>query len=64
MRNAFFEHHRYTNEQFETLLNEATIVLDANVLLNFYRFNIKDREKLFEVLKSVKAQLWLTLPSC
>lgn len=59
MKNKFFEHHRYTKEQFDLLTNTAIFILDTNVLLHFYRYNQSNRNKLFEVLEKVESRLWL-----
>lgn len=48
-----------SDEQLRTLWTEGLIVLDANVLLNLYRYPETARQELLNVLKSVKVRLWV-----
>jgi hypothetical protein len=49
----------YAPEDFQQLWNEGTFVLDANVLLNLYRFPKSAAEDLLRVLGKVSSRLWL-----
>lgn len=59
MKKLFFEHHKYSKEEFEQLISNAVLVLDTNVLLNIYRYDKQNQDKLFEVIDLVKNRLWL-----
>lgn len=59
MRNKFPGYYKPTKEEFEHLWNNATIALDANVLLDFYRFSEVTTVKLFEIIEKLKDRIWL-----
>jgi hypothetical protein len=45
--------------ELETALQSALVVVDANVLLNLYRYNDNTRDDLLGVLKRLEDRLWL-----
>jgi len=49
----------YAPENFQQLWDQATFVLDANVLLNLYRFPKGAAQDLLSVLEKVSDRLWL-----
>ncbi|MBZ9688848.1 hypothetical protein G9F72_021230 [Clostridium estertheticum] len=51
------------NGSTDSILKNGIIILDANALLNIYRFNNDNREKYFEILDVVKDRLFLTYQS-
>lgn len=59
MRTLFPGYYRPTADQLKALLGTATIVLDANVLLNLYRYPKTAREELVTVLEKVQDRLWV-----
>lgn len=59
MRDIFPGYYRPTAEQFAELWQQCIFVLDANVLLNFYRYSPKTGEDLLEILRRVADRLWL-----
>jgi len=59
MRRAFQGYYVPTAEQFESLWSSATIVLDANVLLNLFRYSSTTREQFLGVLEGYVERLWL-----
>lgn len=59
MRNLFPGHYRPTDEQFTELWQNAVFVLDANVLLNLYRYPSEARDDLLAVFRRVSDRLWL-----
>jgi len=59
MRDIFPGYYRPTDEQFVELWQQCIFVLDANVLLNFYRYSPKTGEDLLEILRRVADRLWL-----
>lgn len=59
MRERFAEHHRPSTDEFRAFWQEAIIVLDANVLLNIYRFGNEARADFFSVLERLGPRLWV-----
>lgn len=59
MINSFKEHFDYSPQEFKELWDNGIFCLDANVLLNFYRYSDKAREDLAEVLSSLGNRLWI-----
>ena len=55
MKNKF--RHYHIKEELESIYKDAIIVLDANSLLNIYRYNDENRKKYIEILKSVQKRL-------
>ncbi len=53
MRNDFPGYYRPTTEQFADILTDCIFVMDANVLLNLYRYEKVARDDLLRVLKEV-----------
>ncbi len=59
MRAMFPGHYRRTNEELERIWDEGLFVLDANVLLNLYRYSKKTRDEYLGVLRGVQDRLWI-----
>jgi hypothetical protein len=60
MKELFRGYYRPSDDDFVRLLASATIiVVDANVLLNLYRFPHAGREALFRVFEKITDRLWL-----
>ncbi len=59
MRESFRGYYRPTDDEFKQLWADAEIVLDANVLLNLYRYSIDTRRDLLKLLEQLKSRLWL-----
>ena len=59
MRDIFPGYYHPTDEQFAELWQQCIFVLDANVLLNFYRYSPKTGEDLLDILRRVADRLWL-----
>lgn len=59
MRHYFQGYYRPTDEQFAEIWQKAVFVLDANVLLNLYRYPAGAREELLGVLERVSDRVWL-----
>jgi len=51
------------NGTTDNIIKNGLIVLDANALLNVYRFNKENRDKYIEILDAVKDRLFLTYQS-
>lgn len=60
MRNKFFENYILSDKDLiKNIWNDAIIVLDANVLLNLYRYSEENKENLLKVLNHYKDRLWI-----
>lgn len=59
MRDAFPGRYRPSKEDFDRLWEEGIFVLDANVLLNLYRYSDDTTEQMIAVLRGLKDRLWL-----
>ena len=59
MHERFSEYYEPTEKQFNTLFRTATIVLDTNILLDFYRSSETTTKEVLEVLTAARDQLWL-----
>ena len=59
MRRIFSGYYRPSDEEFSDLWRDCLFVLDANVLLNLYRYSKDTNEDLIRVLSVVSERLWL-----
>jgi hypothetical protein len=59
VRDSFSEWYGPTGDDIRILVEEATIVPDANVLLSLYRIGDADREEVLGVLRKITSRLWL-----
>jgi hypothetical protein len=59
MRKIFGEYYSPSGQDYEKLLTEALIVVDANVLLQAYKLPKLGREALLETLEKLKDRLWI-----
>lgn len=59
MKNTMVGYYRPTNDEFETLWNSAIFVLDANVLLNLYRYPSKASLELLCALERLGERIWM-----
>ena len=59
MKNLFYGYYRPTPEEFADLWADCWFVLDANALLNFYRYSPETNKIFFEVLSRVSERLWI-----
>jgi PIN like domain len=48
-----------SDEELDTVLQSALVVVDANVLLNLYRYNATTRDDLLGVLRQLGDRLWV-----
>lgn len=46
-------------EEYKAALSSGLVVLDANVLLNLYRFEARARSDFLDLLRKLQAQLWI-----
>lgn len=59
MKELFRGFYRPTNSEFKKMWETCVFVLDANVLLNLYRYPESARKDLFKVLKKVRERIWV-----
>lgn len=59
MRSVFPEQFRPTTEGFGSLWSEAIFAVDANVLLNLYRYSPETRNELEKALRAVQERLFI-----
>lgn len=58
IKKEFYEY--FDNGNLEFKINEAIIVFDTNTLMNLYRYSKENRNKLLEIMDSVKNRIVLT----
>lgn len=59
MRESLFGYYRLTDEEFSQLWEHCLFILDANVLLNLYRYPTEARDDLLRLLELVSDRLWI-----
>ncbi len=59
MESIFPGHYRPTAEDFDKMWQDGLFVLDANVLLNLYRYSDDTRQELLRILQALQDSLWL-----
>lgn len=59
MKEKFFGYFPYTEKDFTEIWEDCTFVLDANILLNFYRYSTTTQEHVIKCLEQIKERLWL-----
>lgn len=59
MKDVFGDFFPLSNNEFDELIDQSIIVLDTNVLLDFYRYSPNSSENFFELLDEVTDQLWM-----
>lgn len=59
MKSSFPGYYRPTKNELTEMWETCLFVLDANVLLNLYRYSPKTREELLDILKGISDRLWV-----
>jgi hypothetical protein len=59
MRKSFPGYYRPSEDEFRKLWGKCLFVLDANVLLNLYRYSEETRKKLIDILEQVETRIWV-----
>jgi PIN like domain len=57
--NGFEAYRTVTGDDYRSLFTTGLIVLDANVLLNLYRYHPETRQELLDVLDRLRERLWV-----
>ncbi|NOU21066.1 MAG: DUF4935 domain-containing protein [Methyloglobulus sp.] len=60
MKSVFIGHFRPTQDEFTQLWNESIFAIDANVLLNLYRYSSGTRNELEKALNQIKDKVFIT----
>ncbi|WEX88157.1 PIN-like domain-containing protein [Sinorhizobium garamanticum] len=59
MKSTFSEFYKPTDNELKTLWKEGLFVIDANVVLHFYRYPVTARDDLLKALSKVGDRLWM-----
>ena len=59
MKSKFPGHFRLTKDESKDLWKNALFTLDANILLNLYRYSDNTRNGFFEILNKIKDRIWI-----
>ena len=59
MKKTFPGYYRPTEDEFSELWKNCLFVLDANVLLNLYRYSPETSEELIGILNEISGRLWI-----
>jgi PIN like domain len=59
MRKSFPGYYRPSDAEFRKLWDSCLFVLDANVLLNLYRYSDETRKKLLDIMQQIRSRLWV-----
>lgn len=59
LRESFWEYYPPTEKEFLELWKNSTIVFDANILLNIYRYSPSTRDNLLGILEDVSDRIWV-----
>jgi PIN like domain len=59
VRDGFEQYYRNSPESFNRLWTESTFAIDANVLLDLYRFSSAIREKLLSTFEGLRDRVWI-----
>lgn len=59
MKSKFPGYFKLTNKEINELWENALFTLDANILLNLYRYSDETREEFFKILNKLKKRIWI-----
>lgn len=59
LEEEFKGYFNYSEEEYNRIWKDAIIVLDTNILLNFYRYSVNTRNDIFSTLSSISKRLWM-----
>lgn len=59
MREKFWGYFPLTEQDFKEIIDDSYIIMDTNILLNFYRYTKATKDKLIEILGNKKERLFL-----
>ena len=59
MSEMFKGYSDYSDNEYKRIWSNSLIVVDANILLNFYRYSEDTRKTFFNILDKLKGRLWI-----
>lgn len=59
MKSKFPGYFKLTQKEIDELWANAIIALDANILLNLYRYSDETREDFFKIFEKIKERVWI-----
>jgi hypothetical protein len=59
VKKVFASYYRPTEKEFSALWEKCLFVLDANVLLNLYRYTPSTNQELIDILTQISSRLWM-----
>ncbi len=59
MKSKFPGYFKLTKEEINELWKNALFTLDANILLNLYRYSDETRDEFFKILNKLKKRIWI-----
>ncbi|UTV30876.1 PIN-like domain-containing protein [Photobacterium atrarenae] len=59
MKNLFSEHFKNSDEDLNSVWDNCLFILDANILLDFYRYSDSTRTELFNLLNKIRERIWI-----
>jgi hypothetical protein len=60
MKNEFLGYYTPNKEEFQEIWKDCIFVLDANVLLNLYRYSVEASNSFIKILESLSSRLWMS----
>ena len=57
MKNQFRGYIPYTEEDYKNIQKNAFIIIDTNVILNFYRYSDQTRNTMWTILEHLKNRI-------
>ena len=59
MTELFKGYTNYSEKEYQRIWSSSLIVVDTNILLNFYRYSEDTKREMFKILTSLKDRLWI-----
>ena len=59
MKNQFRGYIPYTEEDYKNIWKNSIIIIDTNVILNFYRYSDQTRNTMWTILEHLKNRIWM-----
>ena len=59
MTEMFKGYSDYSEDEYKNIWKNSIIVVDSNILLNFYRYSEETRNNIFKILEKLKDRLWI-----
>jgi len=59
MKNMFPTYYQYNQEDYKNIWDNGLFVVDANVLLNLYRYTEETQRELLQILTNLSDRLWI-----